>query len=70
MTAERPTSEQSSYPCWARAADRRRYELRRWWLVCRRYLSAESMALLDAANGRDDETENNEREEVMELNAA
>ena len=40
------------------------------WLVCRRYLSAESMALLDAANGRDDETENNEREEVMELNAA
>jgi len=40
------------------------------WLVCRRYLSAESMALLDAANGQDDETEKNDREEVMALNAA
>ena len=40
------------------------------WLVCRRYLSAESMAFLDAANGQDAETEKNDREEVVVLNAA
>jgi putative transposase len=39
------------------------------WLVCRRYLSAESMALIDAAKDEDDETEN-DSEEVIELNAA
>jgi len=40
------------------------------WLVCRRYLSAESMALLDAAQEEDDDREESDREEVIELNAA
>jgi transposase-like protein len=39
------------------------------WLVCRRYLSAESMALIDASQDEDIETENN-GEEVITLNAA
>ncbi len=39
------------------------------WLVCRRYLSAESMALVDAEQDEDTETET-DREEVIELNAA
>ena len=39
------------------------------WLVCRRYLSAESMALLDPAQDEDNEGEKN-NEEVIELNAA
>jgi putative transposase len=39
------------------------------WLVCRRYLSAESMALIDAGNDEDTETEK-DREEVITLNAA
>ena len=39
------------------------------WLVCRRYVSIESMALLDAAQDQDDEGEKN-NEEVIELNAA
>jgi transposase-like protein len=39
------------------------------WLVCRRYLSAESMALLDAVQAQDPETET-DREEVITLNAA
>jgi putative transposase len=39
------------------------------WLVCRRYLSAESMALLDATLEQDTETET-DGEEVIELNAA
>jgi putative transposase len=39
------------------------------WLVCRRYLSAESMALIDASQDEDTETEI-DREEVIELNAA
>jgi transposase-like protein len=41
------------------------------WLVCRRYLSAESMNQLDALNDEDDHTHNNEKdEEVAKLNAA
>jgi transposase-like protein len=39
------------------------------WLVCRRYLSAESMALIDAGQDEDTETEK-DREEVITLNAA
>ncbi len=39
------------------------------WLVCRRYLSAESMALIDATQDEDTETEI-DREEVIALNAA
>ena len=40
------------------------------WLVCRRYLSAESMSLLDAVQDRDDDRHNKDTEEVIELNAA
>ena len=40
------------------------------WLVCRRYLSAESMAPLDAVQDEDYDREKNNREEVMALNAA
>ncbi len=41
------------------------------WLVCRRYLSAESMSQLDAVNDEDDHTHNDEKqEEVAKLNAA
>jgi transposase-like protein len=39
------------------------------WLVCRRYLSAESMALLDAVQDEATETEKDGKE-VIELNAA
>lgn len=39
------------------------------WLISRRYLSAESMALLDARQHEDEDTEK-DREEVMTLNAA
>ena len=39
------------------------------WLVCRRYVSIESMALLDAA-ADESQREGEEREEVIELNAA
>jgi transposase-like protein len=39
------------------------------WLVCRRYLSIESMALLDAEQ-EDSPREGEKREEVIELNAA
>jgi transposase-like protein len=38
------------------------------WLVCRRYLSAESMTLLHAV--KEDEDTNKERKEMVELNAA
>ena len=40
------------------------------WLISRRYLTIESMAILDAANEQDDHTDKNERKEVVELNAA
>jgi putative transposase len=40
------------------------------WLVCRRYLSAESMALLDAVKAEDPHTHETKGEEVIELNAA
>jgi putative transposase len=40
------------------------------WLVCRRYVSIESMALLDAVQDEDDHIDKNNREEVVELNAA
>ena len=40
------------------------------WLVCRRYLSAESMALLDAVQGEDTDREEINGEEVVALNAA
>ena len=40
------------------------------WLVCRRYLSAESMALLDAVQDRDEHSREKTDEEVIELNAA
>jgi hypothetical protein len=39
------------------------------WLVCRRYLSAESMALLDAVQDEDEPT-HKENEEVIKLSAA
>ena len=40
------------------------------WLVCRRYLSAESMALLDAVQDEDDHNHKEKGEEVVELTAA
>lgn len=40
------------------------------WLVCRRYLSAESMALLDAVKVEDPHIQEGKGEEVIELNAA
>jgi putative transposase len=40
------------------------------WLISRRYLSIESMAILDAAQDQDDHTDKKEKEEVIELNAA
>jgi transposase-like protein len=39
------------------------------WLISRRYLTIESMAILDAANEEDDHTDKNKRKEVVELNA-
>jgi putative transposase len=39
------------------------------WLVCRRYLSAGSVLLIDASEEEDKETET-DREEAIELNAA
>ncbi len=39
------------------------------WLVCRRYLSVESMGLLNAVQEQDEHTHNN-KEEVPTLNAA
>jgi transposase-like protein len=40
------------------------------WLVCRRYLSAEGMALLDAVKTGDPHTHQENGDEVIELNAA
>ena len=40
------------------------------WLVCRRYLSAESMALLDAVQDEDDHNDKEKGEEVVAFNAA
>jgi putative transposase len=40
------------------------------WLVCRRYLSAESMALLDAVKAEDPDSQQETGEEVIKLNAA
>jgi putative transposase len=40
------------------------------WLVCRRYLSAESMALLDAVKAEDPDSQEETGEEVVKLNAA
>ncbi len=40
------------------------------WLVCRRYLSAESMALLDAVKAQDPDIHEGKGEEVVKLNAA
>jgi putative transposase len=40
------------------------------WLVCRRYLSAESMALLDAIQDQDEHTHEETDKEMVELNAA
>jgi putative transposase len=40
------------------------------WLVCRRYLSAESMALLDAVKIEDPHTHQEKEEEVVKLSAA
>jgi hypothetical protein len=40
------------------------------WLVCRRYLSAESMALLDAGQEQNEHIHDEEEEEVITLNAA
>jgi hypothetical protein len=39
------------------------------WLISRRYVSIESMALLDAVQDENDDREKN-KEEVIELNAA
>jgi putative transposase len=40
------------------------------WLVCKRYLSAESIALLHAEKNEDPDTHKEQREEVAELNPA
>jgi putative transposase len=40
------------------------------WLVCRRYLSAESMALLGAVKTQDPDGQEEKGEEVVKLNAA
>jgi putative transposase len=40
------------------------------WLVCRRYLSAESINQLDAVKDQDDPLHKEEAEEVIELSAA
>jgi transposase-like protein len=40
------------------------------WLVCRRYLSVESMALLDETPDQEDDHHQEQEEEVIELNAA
>ena len=40
------------------------------WLISRRYLSAESVALLHAVKNEDEHTHNEKREEVVELNPA
>jgi transposase-like protein len=40
------------------------------WLVCRRYLSAESMALLNAVKTQDPDSQEEKGEEVVKLNAA
>jgi putative transposase len=40
------------------------------WLVCRRYLSAESIALLDPVQDEEDHTHELNREEVIELSTA
>ena len=40
------------------------------WLVCRRYLSVESMNLLDAVKDGNDLSQQEKQEEVVELNAA
>src|SRR5437870_9750956 len=40
------------------------------WLVCRRYVSIESMALLDAVQDEDDHNDKDKGEEVVALNAA
>ena len=40
------------------------------WLVCRRYLSAESMALLNAVKTEETHTHQEKKEEVAKLNAA
>jgi hypothetical protein len=40
------------------------------WLVCRRYLSAESMSLLDAVRVEDPHIHQEKGEEVVKLNAA
>jgi transposase-like protein len=40
------------------------------WLVCRRYLSAESMALLDAVKPQDPDRQDEKEEEVVKLNTA
>jgi putative transposase len=40
------------------------------WLVCRRYLSAESMSLLDAVKPEDPDGHEEKEEEVVKLNAA
>ncbi len=37
------------------------------WLVCRRYLSAESMALHDATQDQDDHPHDKDEEEVVKL---
>jgi putative transposase len=40
------------------------------WLISRRYLTIESMAILDAAQDQDSHTDNNQGEEVIALSAA
>jgi transposase-like protein len=40
------------------------------WLVCRRYLSAESMALLDPVKPQDPDRQDEKEEEVVKLNTA
>ena len=40
------------------------------WLVCRRYLSVESMNLLEPVKDRNDLSQEGKKEEVIELNPA
>jgi hypothetical protein len=42
----------------------------RWWSISQRYLTIESMAMLDAAQDQDSHTDNNKAEEVIALSAA
>ena len=71
LDAPADTRFATSRPTAARPADERsRARLARGGLVCRPYLSAESMALLDQTRDQDNHQQQEQEEEVIELNAA